>query len=233
MRNDPIDDKITSGSHHSYWNDSTAPLVYKALDSDTIADVLIVGGGIAGLTTAYCLSKSGRRVVLLEDGYLGSGETGRTTAQITYALDDRYYDLEKFFGEEKAKLAAQSHRQAIEWINSVVTLENIDCNFKRVDGYLFTDPSDKEENLDKEFEAIKRADLPVEMIAQIPGLPQGKKLRALRFPNQGQFHILKYLKGSLMRLSQWEVRYIPIPMLTVLIKPEPKLMVTLSGQTIL
>jgi glycine/D-amino acid oxidase-like deaminating enzyme/nitrite reductase/ring-hydroxylating ferredoxin subunit len=195
MSNDPIDDKITSGSHHSYWNDSTAPLVYKALDSDTIADVLIVGGGIAGLTTAYCLSKSGRRVVLLEDGYLGSGETGRTTAQITYALDDRYYDLEKFFGEEKAKLAAQSHRQAIEWINSVVTLENIDCNFKRVDGYLFTDPSDKEENLDKEFEAIKRADLPVEMIAQIPGLPQGKKLRALRFPNQGQFHIMKYLKG--------------------------------------
>ena len=195
MSHDPIDERITSGSHHSYWTDSVDPLLYKTLDSDTIADVLIIGGGIAGLTTAYCLCKSGKKVILLEDGYLGSGETGRTTAQITYALDDRYYDLEKFFGEEKAKLAAQSHKQAIEWINSVVTIEDIDCNFKRLDGYLFTDPSDKEENLDKELEAATRAGLPVEIVEQIPGLTSGKKRRAIRFPNQGQFHIMKYLKG--------------------------------------
>ena len=195
MSSDPIDDKITSGSHHSYWNDSVDPLVYKTLEGDTIADVLIIGGGIAGLTTAYCLCKSGRKVILLEDGYLGSGETGRTTAQLTYALDDRYYDLEKLFGEDKAKLAAQSHKQAIEWINSVITLEDINCNFKRIDGYLFTDPSDTEENLDKELEAATRAGLPVEMVEQLPGLPSGRKLRAIRFPNQGQFHIMKYLKG--------------------------------------
>ena len=195
MSEDPIDKNSTSGSHRSYWSEAAGPLVYKTLDADVFADVLVVGGGISGLTTAYCLSKAGRKVILIEDGYLGSGESGRTTAHITYALDDRYYDLEKFFGKEKAKLAAQSHRQAIEWINSVVTLEDIVCDFKRVEGYLFTDPSDKEENLDKEFDAIKRAELPVEMVSQIPGLPQGKKLRAIRFPNQGQFHILKYLKG--------------------------------------
>lgn len=193
--NEPIDDKITSGRHHSYWNDSAEPLVYKPLQSDTFTDILIVGGGIAGLTTAYCLSKSGRKVVLLEDGYLGSGESGRTTAQITYALDDRYYDLEKYFGEEKARLAGQSHKQAIEWIHSVVSIEDIDCNFKRLDGYLFTHPSDKEKNLDKELEAIQKVGLAAEMVAQVPGLPSGKKLRAIRFPQQGQFHIMKYLKG--------------------------------------
>ena len=195
MNNDPINGKITSGHHHSYWNDSQAPLVYKILETDAITDVLIIGGGIAGLTTAYCLCKSGKKVMLLEDGYLGSGETGRTTAQITYALDDRYYDLEKFFGEEKAKLAAQSHKQAIKWIQGVVAIENIECNFKLVDGYLFTDPSDKEENLDKELEAATRAGLPVEMVSQIPALPSGKKQRAIKYPKQGQFHILKYLKG--------------------------------------
>ncbi|MDV6167159.1 FAD-dependent oxidoreductase [Flavobacterium sp. DG1-102-2] len=192
---DPINDKLTSGHHHSYWNDSQPPLVYKTLESDAIADVLIVGGGIAGLTTAYCLSKSGKTVVLLEDGYLGSGETGRTTAQITYALDDRYYDLEKFFGQEKAKLVAESHRQALDWIQGVVAIENIDCNFKTVDGYLFTDPSDKEINLDKELEATRRAGLPTEMVTQIPGMPSGKHLRAIKFPGQGQFHITRYLKG--------------------------------------
>lgn len=187
--NNSINDKLTSGTHHSYWNDSAAPLVYKTLANDTITDVLIIGGGIAGLTTAYCLSKSGRKVVLLEDGYLGSGESGRTTAQITYALDDRYYDLEKFFGEEKARLAGQSHKQAINWIKETVANEDIDCNFKSVDGYLFTDPTDKEENLDKEIEAAQKAGLPVEMISQIPGLPSGNKQRAIRFPEQGQFHL--------------------------------------------
>lgn len=192
---DSIDDKLTSGAHHSYWNDSEEPLDYGSLQSDKITDVLIVGGGIAGVTTAYCLSKSGKKVVLLEDGYLGSGETGRTTAHITYALDDRYYDLEKFFGEEKARLAAQSHKEALEWIKDTITVEGIDCNFKTVEGYLFTDPTDKQENLDKEFEASLKAGLPVQMIPKIPGLPNGKYPRAIKFPDQGQFHIMKYIKG--------------------------------------
>ena len=196
MKNqDPIDDKLTSGNHHSYWSESAGPLQFETLATDKITDVLVIGGGLAGVSAAYCLSKAGRRVILIEDGSLGSGETGRTTAHITYALDDRYYDLEKYFGEEKARLAAQSHKQALEWINSVVTLENIDCDFRRVDGHLFTDPTDKEENLDKELEATQRAGLPTEMVPSMPGFAPGKNQRAIRYPNQGQFHILKYLKG--------------------------------------
>lgn len=193
--NDPINDKITSGSNRSFWNDSAEPLVYNTLQNDIQTDVLIVGGGIAGLTTAYCLCKSGKKVVLLEDGYLGSGESGRTTAHITYALDDRYYDLESIFGQEKTKLAAQSHKQALEWINGIVAIENIDCNFRHVDGYLFLDPTDKEENLDKEFEATVRAGLPTEMVLHMPGFPHDAQQRAIMYPEQGQFHILKYLKS--------------------------------------
>ena len=87
MNTDPINDKMTSGSHHSYWNDSAEPLVYNPLDSNTSTEVLAIGGGIAGLTTAYCLSKSGKKVILLEDGYLGSGESGRTTAKDWLAAD--------------------------------------------------------------------------------------------------------------------------------------------------
>lgn len=192
---DPIDSRITSGSHHSYWNDSAEPLVYGKLKSDRETDILIIGGGIAGITTAYCLTQSGRKVIVLEDGYLGSGETGRTTAHITYALDDRYYDLEKIFGEEKARLAAQSHKNALEWINKTIESKNIECNFRRFDGHLFLDPSDKEENLDKEFEALKRAGMPVEMLEQMPGFTSDKPLRCIKFPQQGQFHVLKYLKG--------------------------------------
>jgi len=189
-----IDEKVTSGAHKSYWTDSVPPLIYDTIANDRQTDVLIIGGGIAGITTAYCLSKSGRKVILVEDGYLGSGETGRTTAQITYALDDRYYDLEKFFGHEKTKLVAQSHKQALEWINQTIAEDNIACNFKRVDGYLFLDPTDKPENLGKEFVATQNAGLPTEQLTGIPGLPVND-IECIRFPQQGQFHVLKYLKG--------------------------------------
>lgn len=190
-----IEEEITSGSHNSYWTDSTEDLIYKKLDTDAETDVLIIGGGIAGITTAYCLGRSGRKVILLEDGYLGSGETGRTTAQITYALDDRYYDLESMFGKEKAKIAGESHRSAIDFINRIVRLENIQCHFKRVDGFLFLDPTDKEENLEKEFKALNEAGFPVEMLDDIPGFEKADDSRCIRFPEQGQFHVLKYLKG--------------------------------------
>lgn len=192
---DTIQEEITSGSHNSYWTDSSEPLIYTKIDSDKETDVLIIGGGIAGITTAYCLGRNGRKVILLEDGYLGSGETGRTTAQITYALDDRYYDIEKLLGEEKAKLAAQSHKAAVEWINRIVRVENFHCNFKRADGYLFLDPTDDPENLDKEFEATRKAGLPTEMLTGIPGIADGENSKYIFFPEQAQFHVLRYLDG--------------------------------------
>src|SRR4051812_15266116 len=95
---EPINSNITSGENQPFWITSTEPLIYKKLDQDAETDVLIIGGGLAGLTTAYCLTKAGRKVILLEDGYLGSGETGRTTAHLTCALDDRYFNLENLFG---------------------------------------------------------------------------------------------------------------------------------------
>ena len=73
-------------------------------------DVVVIGGRIAGLTTAYLLSKSGKKVVVIEDGYIGSGETGRTTAHITHALDDRYYNLEQKHGLDGIYIAADSRQ---------------------------------------------------------------------------------------------------------------------------
>ena len=190
-----IQEEITSGSHNSYWTDSADPMIYSKIDSDKETEVLVIGGGLAGITTAYCLGRNGKKVILLEDGYLGSGETGRTTAHITYALDDRYFDIEKILGEEKAKLAAQSHKEAVEWINRIVRVENFDCNFKRPDGYLFLDPTDDPENLDQEFEATRKVGLPTEMLMGIPGMDGGENSKYILFPEQAQFHILKYLDG--------------------------------------
>jgi glycine/D-amino acid oxidase-like deaminating enzyme/nitrite reductase/ring-hydroxylating ferredoxin subunit len=186
---------ISSGNNVSFWIDSTPIISYKKPDQDIKTEVLIIGGGIAGLTTAYKLLIAGKKVTLVEDGFIGSGETGRTTAHLASALDDRYYFLENTFGKEATKLAAESHVAAIDEIEKIVSHLNIDCSFKRVNGYLFLHESDKEENLDKEFEATQTAGLHTAMLKGTPGIMNGATIRSLAFGNQAQFHVLNYLKG--------------------------------------
>ncbi|QJD94938.1 FAD-dependent oxidoreductase [Mucilaginibacter robiniae] len=188
------DGKLTSGTHLSYWTDSVEPLQYAKLGADIKTDVVIIGAGIAGVTIGYCLAKAGKQVVIVEDGYVGSGETGRTTAHLVNALDDRYSEIESYFGEEGARNAAESHTAAIDLIEKIVQEENIDCDFKRVDGYLFLHPTDKQQTLDEELQATQKAGIATEMVYSVPGIPV-EKGPSLKFPHQGQFHPLKYLRG--------------------------------------
>lgn len=149
---------------------------------------------MAGISIAYNLCLQNKKVVLVEDGFIGSGETGRTTAHLVNALDDRYYNLEKIFGEADARTIAESHTQAIGFIEQAIAREGIGCDFTRLNGYLFLHPSDREDSLQKEYEACRRAGLDVELTGNAPGLAAAEK-SALMFRNQGQFHPLKYLKG--------------------------------------
>ena len=190
----------TSGITESVWYEEIPqPIKFEKLkrniSSSESVDVVIVGGGISGLSTAYLLSKSGKQVVLFEDGYICSGETGRTTAHITHALDDRYYNLEKLHGKEGTHLAAESHTAAINLIESIVNEEKIYCDFKKLDGFLFLDSTDTKESLDKELEATHRAGIrSTEIISKVPNLSFDTG-PCLLFPNQAQFHPLKYCKG--------------------------------------
>ena len=193
-------DRKTSGSKESSWYDEIPqPIKFDKLkrniSSSEQLDVAIVGGGIAGLSTAYLLSKSGKKVILFEDGYIGSGETGRTTAHITHALDDRYYNLEKLHGKEGAHIAAESHTAAINMLEAIVNEEKIDCDFEKLDGFLFLDSTDTKESLDDELEATHRAGIKsTEIISKVSNLSFDTG-PCLLFPNQAQFHPLKYLKG--------------------------------------
>ncbi len=180
--------------HISYWNDSVQPIYYNRAVEDQSTDAVIVGGGIAGISVAYKLCKAGLKVVVIEDGSIGSGETGYTTAHLTNALDDRYFELEDIFGKEETKLIAESHTEAINSIEENVRIENIDCDFSRLNGYLFLHPSDEADSLDKELEAAARAGLQVKMLDSIPGFPKMNG-KCIEFSNQAQIHSLKYLDG--------------------------------------
>jgi glycine/D-amino acid oxidase-like deaminating enzyme len=188
----------TSGYRQSSWyaNLEQPIKLTKLTRNITQTDnIVVIGGGIAGITTAYLLSTAGRKVILVEDGYIGSGETGRTTAHITHALDDRYYNLEQTHGIEGSRIAAESHTAAINLIETIVNEEKIDCDFEKVDGFLFLDPNDKKESLDKELEATHRAGIEAtELISRAP-LNYFDTGPCLRFPNQAQFQPLKYLRG--------------------------------------
>lgn len=189
-----INEIRTSGSHVSYWTESAGSLACKPLNKSIRADVVIIGAGISGLTIGYCLALKGKKAVIVEDGYIGSGESGRTTAHLVTALDDRYYELERIYGERGARLAAESHKAAIQFIEDTIEKEQILCDFDRVNGYLFRHPSDDRDSLEKEFNAVKKTGLEVEMLDKVPGLLKDEG-PCLRFPRQGQFHIMKYLNG--------------------------------------
>lgn len=159
------------------------------------ADVCVIGAGIAGLSTAYMLAKAGKKVIVVDDGPIGGGESGRTTAHLTNAMDDRIYVLEHIHGEDGARRIVQSHGAAVERIAQIVRDEGIDCDFERVDGYLFLGGDDSERVIDEELAAARRTG--VAGIQKLPSLP-GMSFTSgpcLKFPNQAQFHILKYLAG--------------------------------------
>src|SRR5262249_44503807 len=164
-------------------------------------DVCIVGAGIAGLSVAYNLARAGKRVLVLDDGPVGGGMTACTTAHLASAIDDRFTEVERIRGKEGAKTAADSHAAAITFIEQSARREHIDCEFLRVDGYLFCGPGQRAEILDEEEEAARDAGLSVEKVVRAPleGFDTGP---ALRFARQGQFHPLNYLRGLARSIVQ-------------------------------
>jgi glycine/D-amino acid oxidase-like deaminating enzyme/nitrite reductase/ring-hydroxylating ferredoxin subunit len=156
----------------------------------------VIGAGISGLTTAYLLQRLGSDVVVLDAHGPAAGETGRTTAHLTAVLDDRFHELEKLFGAEGARLAADSHRTAIDLIEAIVQDESIDCDFERLDGYLVCTDATLRKQFDEEAEAVQRAGFSDverrDSVAASGVLLEGP---ALRFPRQGAFHIGRYIDG--------------------------------------
>ncbi len=184
----------------SVWMQTGEIPVHAALAADVAADVCVVGAGIAGMTTAYLLLQEGRSVVVLDDGPIGGGQTQRTTAHLSNAIDDRYVAIEGWHGQDGARLAAESHSAAIDRIEAIVTRENIACDFDRVDGYLFAPPGEPKDLLEQELQAARRAGLAhVELVPRAP-LGTFDTGTCLRFPRQGQFHPLKYLAGLTMAI---------------------------------
>src|SRR5881392_726585 len=170
-----------AGANLSFWEATAEEPALHPLRENSGCDVCIVGAGIAGMSIAYELSRRDQKVIVLDDGAIGRGMTGRTTAHLVNALDDRYYDLEKYHGQDGARMAAQSHSAAIDRVEKIAATEEIDCGLERLDGYLFEPPNESLNNLEREFEACKRAGLAVEWVERAP-IEDFDTYRTIRFP---------------------------------------------------
>jgi glycine/D-amino acid oxidase-like deaminating enzyme/nitrite reductase/ring-hydroxylating ferredoxin subunit len=187
--------KSPDGKTISSWKEGLQTPTYPLPPFASHADVCVVGAGIAGLMSAYLLSKAGKSVIVLDDGPVAAGQTERTSAHLSNAIDDRFYEIERMHGEEGARICYQSHTAAIELLEQVSREEKIDCDFRRIDGLLFPLPSDAADELEKELAAAQRAGFTGAEIRNDVTLAGRSRGRCIRFPNQGRFQPLKFIYG--------------------------------------
>lgn len=183
----------TNGRTQSVWMASAEVPHYEPLQQDAQADVCVIGAGLAGLSAAYLLAREGKRMIVIDALGVGAGETGRTTAHF-FPPDEWYSGVERMFGALGAQQLADSYASAITLVDTIAHLERIDCDFERLDGYLFARPGQDAFDLDAELQAALRAGVQAELLDRVPGLPFDTG-RCVRYARQAQFHPLKYLAG--------------------------------------
>ncbi len=185
-----------SKSTSPLWRTSTdLPANGRRLNDDPSCDVCVIGGGIAGLSVAYHLLREQKTVVVLEaQSEIGTGETGATTAHLSSIYDDRFAKLESLRGLDVVRGAYRSHAAAIDTIEEIQRRERIDCDFQRLNGYLFAPDAAGEEILRDEAQTCKNADIRFDWFHDLP-ISGNRSGPALQFPDQAQFDPRKYLVG--------------------------------------
>ncbi|MGE0764610.1 MAG: FAD-dependent oxidoreductase [Bdellovibrionales bacterium] len=225
--------KTSIASTSTPWHDDVKMPACPALSDNLICDVCVVGAGIAGLTTAYLLSERGQKVCVLESQNLGEGQTGLSTGHVTAALDTRYHRLEELHGVADTRLVAQSQVAALNTVDQILIQSAIDCDYKRVSGYLFENSAQlNDDELPRELSAAHRAGLnDVHAASQAP-LPTFETGNCLIFPNQIQLNPLKYLRGLAKQVLANKGRIFCHSQVTTIQGGKSATVITASGHSI-
>lgn len=175
----------------SYWIASTKDTSYPQAEGIIEVDTAIIGGGIVGLTTAYLLRKKGIRVAVIEANRIAKGVSGHTTAKITSQHSLIYDKMIRAVGEEKAQQYATANQSAIDLVENIIRENNIQCDFKRLPAYVYTQDDKYIQKLEDEVKSAVKLGIPADYTEQMK-LPFNA-LGAMKFENQAQFHPRKYL----------------------------------------
>ena len=182
------------------WLETVVPVSYPPLDTDLRADVLVVGAGITGLTAAYLLGRAKYSVVVVDRQRLGRGETGHTTAHVTYVTDTRLLELEKRFGRDHAQATWDAGAHAMAQIRKISQEEEIACELTSLPGYLVaaqgTDAAKQGAELEREAKLAEELGFDALFVHEAPVLPRP----AMRVANQFKFQPVRYLAGLAQRI---------------------------------
>ncbi len=156
-----------------------------------VVDVLIVGGGISGITTALLLQKAGKKCVVAEAKTLCFGTTGGTTAHLNTVMDHPYNEIQSKFGEKNAQLLAKAAKEAIDLIRKNIKEYKIECEFEEQDGYMYSQNQKQSKELDDILKSSNEVGIEMKLSREIPvPIPFEK---AVVFGGQAKFHPAKYV----------------------------------------
>ncbi|WP_240376790.1 FAD-dependent oxidoreductase [Bacillus piscicola] len=173
------------------WREDMDIPEYTPLEEHIETDVVVVGAGITGLTSAYLLAKEGLNVTVLEAGRILNGTTGHTTAKITAQHGLIYDELIQNVGQSQARLYYEANKEALDFIKETVNEDKIECDFKEQDAYLYATTERSASKIEKEYEAYQKLRIGGDLGDQLPFSIQVS--RTLRMKSQAQFHPLRYL----------------------------------------
>jgi glycine/D-amino acid oxidase-like deaminating enzyme/nitrite reductase/ring-hydroxylating ferredoxin subunit len=175
----------------SYWMETAPTKAYPPLDEDLTVDVAVIGAGIAGISTAWELARSGRTVAVLEAGRIVGGVTGRSSAKVSALHTLVYGKLLRTRGAEGARLYARSQAEAVDRAGEIIDDLGADCDWERRSAYTYAQSPERVDDVRAEAEAAREAGLPAEYVTGT-GLPYPVE-GAVRVTGQAQFHPRKYL----------------------------------------
>lgn len=176
----------------SYWNKTAEKKQYPRLNESIETDILIVGGGITGITCAYCLAKKGAKPVLIEAGGLCDGTTGNTTGKVSIQHDILYSTLLKKYGIETAKMYADSQTEAVDFVRNLVAQAKIDCQFRENTAYIFANEEKDIGKLEEEYRTARQLGIDAEFTEKSNFPPDNYAM--LGFRNQAVFHSVRYVE---------------------------------------
>ena len=185
----------------SLWIATTPSTDFPVLKTNIETDVIIVGGGIAGINAAYFLKNKGFKVIVIEATYVVTGTSGNTTAKVTSQHELKYYYLKNHFGKEKAQIYADSNQWAITELGKIITKEKIDCDFHNLPSYNYARTEKDLEDVKKETKTAKELHLPASFVNSVDSLPFNI-LGAIRFDNQAYFHPRKFLLSLANKINR-------------------------------
>lgn len=216
--------------HQPYWFQQAGESNFASLSENIKCDAAVVGGGISGLTTAMLLREANQDVVLIEMNALRSGTTAFSTGHLDNYYDQEYCKLIKHYGEDSAKKVIHAKADAINFIENISSKYNIECDFKRIPGYLYSENEKDNKIIEDEHNCALK--IGVEASIEEDKAMAFGEFKSMKLQNQGRFSPVLYANGLAKAFLSSGGRIFEHTIMKEFEEKDGKVLITTPGGTI-